>query len=378
VLIIQKFAAPARAGDSENTPVSGFSTVRIGHRYYSPYLGRFINRDPIEENGGLNLYGFCGNNGVNRFDVLGNDPYTAIDIGGGKTLFAGGDNNAYGRIGITPVNDMSSNGSDSFAANASFNMMLAQQAGAAASARQANIALGRAVAAASLDNWSNGTVAAIMQPMMDGLYNSFVNQVTANAQAVIDSHGAAYMRQAYVNMNAYNNGGSSPLTLTAGGVALAALSNMSVVAGADLTPIPGVPVGASATFTRDTNSVRGAVDGIVGESAVIYAGVQGKFPWFDSNPNNASTTFDAKGGILGVIGAGADIEWRKQTIFKTASGGEFGIRYPVPTSINLFLGVGLGGGAKMDKPSPSTTLIEVTVDNKGNRTRGGLLSGGGK
>ena len=33
---------------------------------------RFINRDPIEEAGGINLYGFCGNDGVNGFDVMGN------------------------------------------------------------------------------------------------------------------------------------------------------------------------------------------------------------------------------------------------------------------------------------------------------------------
>jgi len=46
--------------------------VYYGARYYSPGLGRFINRDPIEEGGGLNLYGFCGNDGVNGFDVLGN------------------------------------------------------------------------------------------------------------------------------------------------------------------------------------------------------------------------------------------------------------------------------------------------------------------
>jgi hypothetical protein len=34
-------------------------------------LGRFINKDPIEEQGGLNLYGFVRNNGVNRWDYLG-------------------------------------------------------------------------------------------------------------------------------------------------------------------------------------------------------------------------------------------------------------------------------------------------------------------
>lgn len=43
-----------------------------GHRYYSSAMGRFINRDPIAEQGGLNLYGFCGNDGINGIDILGN------------------------------------------------------------------------------------------------------------------------------------------------------------------------------------------------------------------------------------------------------------------------------------------------------------------
>ncbi len=46
--------------------------INYGNRYYNPSLGRFINRDPIEEAGGINLYGFCGNDGIDRFDVLGN------------------------------------------------------------------------------------------------------------------------------------------------------------------------------------------------------------------------------------------------------------------------------------------------------------------
>lgn len=45
--------------------------VYYGARYYSPSLGRFINRDPIAEQGGLNLYGFCGNDGINGVDYLG-------------------------------------------------------------------------------------------------------------------------------------------------------------------------------------------------------------------------------------------------------------------------------------------------------------------
>jgi RHS repeat-associated protein len=42
-----------------------------GLRYYNAGLGRFINRDPIAEAGGLNLYGFVGNNPINGVDVLG-------------------------------------------------------------------------------------------------------------------------------------------------------------------------------------------------------------------------------------------------------------------------------------------------------------------
>ncbi len=42
-----------------------------GFRYYDPETGRWPNRDPIEEEGGYNLYGFAGNDGVNSWDYLG-------------------------------------------------------------------------------------------------------------------------------------------------------------------------------------------------------------------------------------------------------------------------------------------------------------------
>ena len=42
-----------------------------GFRFYSPGQGRFLNRDPIEEAGGLNLYAFVGNDPVNAMDFLG-------------------------------------------------------------------------------------------------------------------------------------------------------------------------------------------------------------------------------------------------------------------------------------------------------------------
>jgi hypothetical protein len=42
-----------------------------GYRYYNPQLGRWVNRDPIHERGGLNVYGAVANRPLNRFDLLG-------------------------------------------------------------------------------------------------------------------------------------------------------------------------------------------------------------------------------------------------------------------------------------------------------------------
>jgi len=45
--------------------------VYYGYRYYDPGTGRWLSRDPIDEAGGLNLYGMVGNDPLNRIDFLG-------------------------------------------------------------------------------------------------------------------------------------------------------------------------------------------------------------------------------------------------------------------------------------------------------------------
>ena len=42
-----------------------------GRRWYSPFLGRWVSRDPIGETGGVNLYGACGNDPVTLIDPVG-------------------------------------------------------------------------------------------------------------------------------------------------------------------------------------------------------------------------------------------------------------------------------------------------------------------
>jgi hypothetical protein len=43
----------------------------FGFRYYMPQWGRFLNRDPLQEAGGENLYRFVSNDPVNRWDLAG-------------------------------------------------------------------------------------------------------------------------------------------------------------------------------------------------------------------------------------------------------------------------------------------------------------------
>eukprot|EP01041_Mallomonas_annulata_P031641 gene31641-53977_t len=71
----QPFRFSTKFTDSET------GLVYYGRRYYDPKQGRFLGRDPIEEEGGLNLYGFCGNDSINGWDILGMDGVTATDYG---------------------------------------------------------------------------------------------------------------------------------------------------------------------------------------------------------------------------------------------------------------------------------------------------------
>jgi len=80
----------AEGDDAQNNPFR-FSTKYLdaetglyyyGFRYYSAEIGRWISRDPIGEDGGLNLMAFVQNNPANGVDSLGR-----FEIGKGRPLF---------------------------------------------------------------------------------------------------------------------------------------------------------------------------------------------------------------------------------------------------------------------------------------------------
>ena len=57
-----------------------------GYRFYSPSLMRWLNRDPIEENGGKNLYLFCGGNPISNYDKDGCAYFAIRGLGGGPVV----------------------------------------------------------------------------------------------------------------------------------------------------------------------------------------------------------------------------------------------------------------------------------------------------
>ena len=65
--VVQNFQWSSEYYDSE------LDLVYYNYLHYSPSLGRFLSRDPIAEQGGLNLYAFVGNSPIIQTDSLGNE-----------------------------------------------------------------------------------------------------------------------------------------------------------------------------------------------------------------------------------------------------------------------------------------------------------------
>ncbi|MCF7731462.1 MAG: tyrosine-type recombinase/integrase [Akkermansiaceae bacterium] len=57
--------------DIDNARAKRVGVAYYGYRWYDPLTGRWPSRDPIGEWGGVDLYGFLGNDGVNGNDNLG-------------------------------------------------------------------------------------------------------------------------------------------------------------------------------------------------------------------------------------------------------------------------------------------------------------------
>ncbi len=78
-------------GDFSQQPF-GYSTKRsdfasglvyFGYRFYSPYQRRWLNRDPLQEQGGINLYAYVNGDPLGYVDPDGRNAIFAFAIGAG-------------------------------------------------------------------------------------------------------------------------------------------------------------------------------------------------------------------------------------------------------------------------------------------------------
>ncbi len=60
---------PFKFSSEYHDPETGL--IYYNYRYYNPEHGKWLKRDPIAEQGGVNLYGFVGNSPINYIDNLG-------------------------------------------------------------------------------------------------------------------------------------------------------------------------------------------------------------------------------------------------------------------------------------------------------------------
>jgi len=77
-------AVPAIICAQPKTHTPASPVKERGYRYLSPEVGRWVNRDPIKEKGGKNLYCFVRNRPVDRTDYRGlslNDPPGSLPTG---------------------------------------------------------------------------------------------------------------------------------------------------------------------------------------------------------------------------------------------------------------------------------------------------------
>ena len=67
----EDYRQPSKTQQGKTTYSYEIASGRPLYRYYDPVTGRWPSRDPLQENSGINLYGFINNDGINKLDYLG-------------------------------------------------------------------------------------------------------------------------------------------------------------------------------------------------------------------------------------------------------------------------------------------------------------------
>ena len=277
--------------------------IDFGHRFYDPKNGRFLGRDPIEEQGGMNLYGFCFNDGINHWDVLGNGLWSWIcnSLGFGNEP----DNPGDPMSGVTLSIGMGGGGRGSAGGSMTF------------------------VGSSGAPNSGNGTATTLL--------NAGATVVNATSNVV-----SSLINAAGTVTGVFAN--SAPAI--ANGVFQNALANgVQPIVMFDTSIAPGLMGSQSLTMDSNGNRIY-SINGATGEGFLIAAGETFRIVGSPNAPSNWS--IGGSGGYLGIVGIDVNMN---------------GLQ---PTYISGFVGVGFGAAGKIEPPSVSKNVFQGTIDQNGN------------
>jgi RHS repeat-associated protein len=249
--------------------------IYYGNRYYSPNLGRFINRDPAEEGGGNNLYAFCSNDAIDLFDVLGNDP-------GGQDSYGMPDSETAG-ISAPPSGGTYNNPeSDPTNPNgiAYWQFQQALEGGTQAAAEAIIFAL------------ENGGVQGYAGGAFSNIPQSKFVQGDSNLKLFSGDGGGASIGDVI-----------SGILNVAGTIASGALNGVSDMVSAAAGLVAGAATDIASAISSVTQGSSNPLSGIP-EGSVTYGPLTVKSWWYDSPTDNAvqAPNSAASGGVLLALG----------------------------------------------------------------------------
>ncbi|MCC5808470.1 MAG: hypothetical protein JJU00_19240 [Opitutales bacterium] len=305
----------------------------------NPKHGRFINRDPIGEAGGLNLYEAFGGDPVNRWDLLG------LSASGLSPIYDGGELEPF------PVSGSNLGG----LAAARFHLQ--NRARILSLRRDGMASMGaQHEYAPNYTGWSLNN-----RPRNRKRGADAANSDGSSDDVVYDNNGEPFELEDVVvegktDIASWisNHGNDWGRTL---------ISPYSLKGGVDLAK----GFGLSNSISRNLEGGVGSVDAILGAGAIMYAGIEGTIPLFSSDAEKQNLGLGAKLAAGLGLGISLDFDIGRQPLFSIGRH-EIGIRTFTPTSVNFFLGGGVGGVLKLESPGPSTRLFGVLSDNEGNIT----------
>ena len=306
--------------------------IYYGHRYYNPTLGRFLGRDGIGEKGGLHLYAFGENDGINKWDSLG-DIWAIFRV---MAQWLGWD--------VTP--DTSSYASQMLCFTpASIGRSGDDQGGDSAPPQTGTTTGALSPKSPGDPSWTPAaTPSHTYQTSDGGKYTS----VAGGTSITNPSNPGVYW--------ADQNGSNDPNLLS--GVGGALFSNLSWKTGADAAYYVA---GTSNSITVAPNGrSSGDIEFTTGYGAIAYTGIQGKIPIVSGA---GEPTFSMSGTIANglALGWGADFKIAHLPAYTLPNGGQLQVNIPYPTQFTFLLGAGIGGEGKIDPPAGSANIVHVPI-----------------